>query len=177
MRNLRGFSNRNNSDTHYVKSSKTSYFSKYHISGSSFFKLFIVSCALCRWFFVGTETRTNDDTTEYKTLIERSGSFTPHVQTTNTDMHRPHFIVLVTMSEGFETMWYNWLLHFKALEIPNLPVHMFAEDDNSYIKCVKQQQEQHDVVDLVCLSPETVFGIVQEEDQIQKITILKNIKG
>ena len=74
-------------------------------------------------------------------------------------------------------MWYNWLLHFKALEIPNLPVHMFAEDDNSYIKCVKQQQEQHDVVDLVCLSPETVFGIVQEEDQIQKITILKNIKG
>ena len=70
------------------------------------------------------------------------------------------------MSEGFESMWYNWLSHFKALEIPNLPVHVFAEDDNSYIKCIKQQQEQHDVVDLVCLSPETVFGIVQEEDQI-----------
>jgi len=161
---LRDVSNRNSSDTN-VKSS--SFLSKYHISGSSFFKLFIVSCALCRWFFIGTETRiANDNITEYKTLIESSGSFTPHVQTTNTDMHRPHFIVLVTMSEGFESMWYNWLSHFKALEIPNLPVHLFAEDDNSYIKCIKQQQEQHDVVDLVCLSPETVFGIVQEEDQI-----------
>ena len=118
---LRYVSNRNSSDTNEnVKSS--SYLSKYHISGSSFFKLFIVSCVLCRWFFIGTETIANDNTTEYKTLIESSGTFTPHVQTINTDMHRPHFIVLVTMSEGFESMWYNWLLHFKALEIPNLPV-------------------------------------------------------
>ena len=66
----RDVSNRNSSDTSYVKSS--SYLSKYHISGSSFFKLFIVSCVLCRWFFIGTETRiiANDNTTNTKHLLK-----------------------------------------------------------------------------------------------------------
>ena len=58
----RDVSNRNSSD-------KSSYLSKYHISGSSFFKIFIVTCALSRWFFIGTtrianDNIANDDTTE-----------------------------------------------------------------------------------------------------------------
>ena len=61
---LRDVSNRNRSDSN-VKSS--SYLSKYHISGSSFFKIFIVSCVLCRWFFIGIETRiANDNITDQR---------------------------------------------------------------------------------------------------------------
>jgi len=45
------------------------------------------------------------------------------------------YVVLLTCSDGFYDMWLNWLIFFERLAIPNLPVHLFAEDEATYVKC------------------------------------------
>ena len=80
---------------------------------------------------------------------------------------KPNFIVLLTCSIGFFDMWENWLKFFEKLRIPNLPVHLFAEDNQTYVKC-KQSVVQTNadvainsldyVVDLTCLPWDTVFS-------------------
>ena len=159
------------------------------VRGISFIRLaMIISCAICSWLFIGTENiitkqvqRTTgenvirktpnqitakDGTSEYKSLLSSSGSFTPHIK--YAVENDPSFIVLVTVSDGFEAMWCNWLDHFEALEIPNLPLHMFAEDDVSYEKCINIQSTYplSEQVELVCLSPMTVLGGLEDEDKI-----------
>ena len=38
-------------------------------------------------------------------------------------------------------MWLNWLIFFEKLAIPNLPVHLFAEDEATYVKCQQLADE------------------------------------
>mmetsp|Transcript_29684 Transcript_29684/g.60792 ORF Transcript_29684/g.60792 Transcript_29684/m.60792 type:complete len:172 (-) Transcript_29684:338-853(-) len=51
---------------------------------------------------------------------------------------KPNFVVLLTCSDGFFQMWQNWLAFFVNLKIPNLPVHLFAEDNITFKKCLRQ---------------------------------------
>ena len=177
--------NRDINTSSYVDGSSSSY----GLRGISFISLImILLCAVCSWLFIGTENiitkqvhRTTgetviqklsnqitdmDDTTEYKSLLSSSGSFSPLIK--YTAENDSSFIVLVTVSDGFESMWYNWLDHFEALEIPNLPLHMFAEDDVSYEKCINIQSKYplSEQVELVCLSPMTVLGDLEDQDKI-----------
>ncbi|KAL7455104.1 hypothetical protein ACHAXS_000349 [Conticribra weissflogii] len=87
----------------------------------------------------------------------------------------PNFVVLLTSSDGFYDMWENWLAFFAKLEIPNLPVHLFAEDKITFERCLEQlkrikngnitkykafgDNKSKYVVDLSCLSWETVFSL------------------
>lgn len=86
----------------------------------------------------------------------------------------PNFVVLLTSSDGFYDMWENWLQFFAELKIPNLPVHLFAEDEITFDRCLEQVERIKNsnstkykafrntksdyVVDLSCLSWETVFS-------------------
>mmetsp|Transcript_5733 Transcript_5733/g.12612 ORF Transcript_5733/g.12612 Transcript_5733/m.12612 type:complete len:241 (+) Transcript_5733:394-1116(+) len=58
-------------------------------------------------------------------------------------------------------MWLNWLAFFEKLKMPNLPVHLFAEDHVTYLRCKDQlsmyDEDYHNGLDLVCLSWDTVF--------------------
>jgi len=51
------------------------------------------------------------------------------------------YVVLLTCSDGFYDMWLNWLIFFEKLAIPNLPVHLFAEDEATYVKCQQLADE------------------------------------
>ena len=44
-------------------------------------------------------------------------------------------------------MWLNWLIFFEKLAIPNLPVHLFAEDETTYVKCQQLADEIKIAVD------------------------------
>jgi hypothetical protein len=54
---------------------------------------------------------------------------TTNIITTNNS--NGNFIVLLTCSNGFYDMFLNWLLLFGRLQIPNLPVYLFAEDEDT----------------------------------------------
>ncbi len=80
---------------------------------------------------------------------------------------KPSFVVLLTCSYGFFQMWENWLAFFEKLEIPNLPVHLFAEDKITFERCMdtkrrlKNRSNENNSssyeVDVSCLAWETVF--------------------
>ncbi|KAL7464351.1 hypothetical protein ACHAXS_004684 [Conticribra weissflogii] len=86
---------------------------------------------------------------------------------TNHSDFKPNFIVLLTCSDGFFQMWENWLAFFEKLEIPNLPVHLFAEDKITFQRCMDTKKRLKNKrnetnrsryeVDVSCLAWETVF--------------------
>jgi len=82
--------------------------------------------------------------------------------------HKPSFVVLLTCSYGFFQMWENWLVFFAKLEIPDLPVHLFAEDKITYQRCMEKKKRLENEmkennnssykVDVSCLAWDTVFS-------------------
>mmetsp|Transcript_7791 Transcript_7791/g.16273 ORF Transcript_7791/g.16273 Transcript_7791/m.16273 type:complete len:448 (-) Transcript_7791:37-1380(-) len=84
-----------------------------------------------------TEKQVTEMTSKKKIITTNKNSIT--TTTTNlTNKSKPNFAVLLTCSDGFFEMWENWLAFFTKLEIPNLPVHLFAEDKITYEKCLNQ---------------------------------------
>lgn len=81
---------------------------------------------------------------------------------------KPSFVVLLTCSYGFFQMWENWLAFFAKLEIPELPVHLFAEDKITYQRCIEKKNRMENEmkensnstykVDVLCLAWDTVFS-------------------
>lgn len=71
----------------------------------------------------------------------------------------PNFIVLLTCSTGFHDMWTNWIRHFEKLQISDLPVHLFAEDEDTYLKCMEDfgSSNGQAVANVTCLSFESIF--------------------
>jgi len=64
------------------------------------------------------------------------------------------YAVLLTCSDGFYEMFQNWLHFFMLLKIPNLRVFLFAEDENTLLKC--NNETTGEVV--VCLPWSFVFS-------------------
>jgi len=75
------------------------------------------------------------------------------------------YIVLLTSSEGFLDMLVNWLKFFERLAIPNLPVHLAAEDHTSYVKCLQLVENPEYLVDLTCLPVDFAFDHDAEKFQ------------
>lgn len=75
----------------------------------------------------------------------------------------PNFIVLLTCSDGFFDMWLNWLAFFERLSLPNLPVHLFAEDDETFTRCEQLAANKSNATDLVCIARDTVFPQLKAE--------------
>jgi len=81
----------------------------------------------------------------------------------STSVASSNFIVLLTCSNGFYNMFLNWLLLFERLQISNLPVYLFAEDEQTHNLC-NETQIQH--TNLTCLSWDFAFPNIQATDKI-----------
>lgn len=94
------------------------------------------------------------------------------------DANNASYIVLLTCSDGFWDMFINWLAFFKRLHINNLPVHLFAEDLQTFVKCQELSTNLIDVnhgdysddyvVDLSCISWDEVFPETDVKKRIGK---------
>jgi hypothetical protein len=77
------------------------------------------------------------------------------------------YIVLLTCSIGYYDMWLNWLKFFKRLSIPDLPVHLFAEDNATYFKCLELvKNEKEDGAVVTCLPWDFAFPHTTIPEQI-----------
>ncbi|KAL7547462.1 hypothetical protein ACHAWF_010755 [Thalassiosira exigua] len=141
--------------------------------------VYLVACIL-RWsrysnFLIGEAT--SGVVTKF---VTDAGSFASDQNTFQIDSFTsnsgtPGFIVLLTCSDGFFDMWLNWLAFFTKLRIPNLPVHLFAEDETTYLRCRKlvadmtvmaDDGDEQYIPDLSCLSWKTVFPESEEQKKI-----------